>query len=87
MSELVELALLADRFAIDPLRVALEREAAHRLTLVDCPQLLDLVVATTSGLNYLPLAVFDLACARFEALPNQTHFRLSSMIASLRLEI
>jgi hypothetical protein len=66
--ELVTLALLADRFAIDPLRAALEWEAAHRLTLADCPTILNLSAAIATGLDALPRAARNLACDRFESL-------------------
>ena len=65
-SDLVDLALLADRFALDPLRVVLEKEAVRRLTLEDCPAILDLHAATASGLSCLPQAAVNLACDRFE---------------------
>ena len=72
--ELVDLALLADRFAIEPLRVALEKEAARRITPVECPALLNLAVAADTGLAILPSAAAALACRRFEAVAATAEF-------------
>jgi hypothetical protein len=68
LQELVDLAFLADRFALDPIRAALEAEAARRLTLDAAAGLIETLSATSSGLAILPRAAADLACSRFEAL-------------------
>ena len=68
LQELVDLAFLADRFALDPVRAALEAEAARRLTLDATAGLIEALSATSSGLAALPRAAADLACSRFEAL-------------------
>jgi hypothetical protein len=67
LPELVDLAFLADRFALDPIRAALEAEAVRRLTLDAAAGLVETLSAIDSGLTALPRAAADLACSRFEA--------------------
>jgi hypothetical protein len=68
LPELVDLALLADRFALDPVRAALEEEAVRRLTPDAAAGLVEALSAASTGLTALPRAAADFACAHFEAL-------------------
>lgn len=66
MDELLALAALADRFGIPDVREAAEREAARRVTVAECADLLR--VATEFGLPLVEAACRGLALSQFTAV-------------------